>query len=147
LEPRNLQITPAFLLCPLVNIRSPVSRFEDRCAAAHYLDKQTRLNQTYLMRLVNIQAAKTHLSRLVEEAREGEDIVLAKAGRPMVRLVPVTAKGEGVRPSGQWSGKGFIADDFDAPCPEIAAMFFATEREGVTKTVKLKSKLKRKRAQ
>jgi prevent-host-death family protein len=42
------------------------------------------------MKTVNIQAAKTHLSRLVEEAAAGEDIVLAKAGRPLVRLIPYT---------------------------------------------------------
>ncbi len=40
------------------------------------------------MKTVNIQAAKTHLSRLVEEAVAGEEIILAKAGRPMVRLTP-----------------------------------------------------------
>jgi prevent-host-death family protein len=40
------------------------------------------------MKTVNIQAAKTHLSRLVEEAVAGEEIILAKAGRPMVRLIP-----------------------------------------------------------
>jgi antitoxin (DNA-binding transcriptional repressor) of toxin-antitoxin stability system len=79
------------------------------------------------MRIVNIQAAKTHLSRLVEDARSGEDIVLAKAGRAMVRLVPVTVEGPGVRPSGQWKGKGFIAEDFDQPCPEIVAMFSGLE--------------------
>jgi prevent-host-death family protein len=43
------------------------------------------------MKMVNIPAAKTHLSRLVEEATAGEEIVLAKAGRPMVRLVPCVA--------------------------------------------------------
>jgi prevent-host-death family protein len=78
------------------------------------------------MKVVNIQAAKTHLSRLVEEARSGSDIVLAKAGRAMVRLVPVTSNDEGARPSGQWVGKGFIADDFDAPCPAISALFHGT---------------------
>jgi len=42
------------------------------------------------MKTVNLHAAKTHLSRLVDEAANGEEIVIAKAGRPMVRLVPVT---------------------------------------------------------
>ena len=40
------------------------------------------------MKLVNIQAAKTHLSRLVDEVVEGKEVVLAKAGKPLVRLVP-----------------------------------------------------------
>ena len=39
------------------------------------------------MKIVNIQAAKTHLSRLVEEVVAGEEVILAKAGRPMVRLI------------------------------------------------------------
>jgi prevent-host-death family protein len=46
------------------------------------------------MKMVNIQAAKTHLSRLVDEAATGEEIVLAKAGRPMVRLIPYVATEE-----------------------------------------------------
>ena len=41
------------------------------------------------MKTVNLHAAKTHLSRLVDEAAAGEDVVIAKAGKPMVRLVPV----------------------------------------------------------
>jgi prevent-host-death family protein len=82
------------------------------------------------MKQVNIQAAKTQLSRLVEEAREGADIVLAKAGRPMVRLVPVTSA-SGVRPSGQWRGKAMISADFDAQDERIVAMFSA-----VTKSAK-----------
>ncbi len=45
------------------------------------------------MKTVNIQAAKTHLSRLVEEAVDGEVIILAKAGRPMVRLTPFAVRG------------------------------------------------------
>jgi prevent-host-death family protein len=97
------------------------------------------------MKLVNIQAAKTHLSRLVEEARGGDDIVLAKAGRAMVRLVPVSTIGVGVRPSGQWAGKGFIADDFDAPCVEINKLFYGAE---VDEPVHAKAtKRLRKRAQ
>lgn len=66
-----------------------------------------RLNQTRLslfVRTINIQAAKTHLSRLVEEAAAGEDIVLAKAGRPMVRLVPFKPKTE-KRKLGMFKGK------------------------------------------
>jgi prevent-host-death family protein len=74
------------------------------------------------MKQVNIQAAKTQLSRLVEEAREGADIVLAKAGRPMVRLVPVTSASD-VRPSGQWRGKAMISADFDEQDARIVAIF------------------------
>ena len=56
------------------------------------------------MRTVNIQAAKTHLSRLVEDAVAGEDIVLAKAGRPLVRLVPFRSE-SGKRKLGQFKGQ------------------------------------------
>jgi prevent-host-death family protein len=56
------------------------------------------------MKIVNIQAAKTHLSRLVEEAVAGEEIVLAKAGRPLIRLTPyVPAKPP--RRLGQFRGR------------------------------------------
>ena len=50
------------------------------------LDNQTRPDQTLTMK--NIQEAKTHLSRLVEQAAAGEEIIIAKAGKPMAKLVP-----------------------------------------------------------
>ncbi|HTG43666.1 MAG TPA: type II toxin-antitoxin system prevent-host-death family antitoxin [Verrucomicrobiae bacterium] len=56
------------------------------------------------MKTINIQAAKTHLSRLVEEAVAGEEIVLAKAGRPMVRLMPFQPSGTR-RKLGRFKGK------------------------------------------
>ncbi|TXF11866.1 type II toxin-antitoxin system Phd/YefM family antitoxin [Pelomicrobium methylotrophicum] len=69
------------------------------------------------MRTVNIHEAKTHLSRLVEAAAEGEEIVIAKAGRPVARLVPA------VRPVrrrrlGWFRGRFTVPEDFDAPLPE-----------------------------
>jgi prevent-host-death family protein len=74
------------------------------------------------MKTVNIQAAKTHLSRLVEEAVAGHDIVLAKAGRPLVRLVPVQADASPRKP-GAWKGKVRMAQDFNAEDPRIIAIF------------------------
>ncbi|HRQ88430.1 MAG TPA: type II toxin-antitoxin system prevent-host-death family antitoxin [Bacteroidia bacterium] len=62
------------------------------------------------MKTINIQAAKTHLSRLVDEAAAGEEIVLAKAGKPLVRLVPFRASGI-VRQGGQFAGQIFEAPD------------------------------------
>ena len=56
------------------------------------------------MKTINIQAAKTHLSRLVDEVVAGEEIVLAKAGKPLVRLIPYRAPGT-VRVGGQFSGR------------------------------------------
>lgn len=62
------------------------------------------------MKTINIQAAKTHLSRLVDEAAAGEEIVLAKAGKPLVRLVPFRASGQ-PRCGGQFAGQIFEATD------------------------------------
>jgi len=66
---------------------------------------------------INIHEAKTHLSRLVEQAAAGQEITIAKAGKPMARLVPLEAT---VRPKtlGLLAGKLDIADDFDAPLPD-----------------------------
>jgi len=83
------------------------------------IEDQTRLG---LVRLINIQAAKTHLSRLLEEAAAGEEIVIAKAGRPYVKLVPCTSSTT-ARTLGGWEGKVEIADDFDEPNAEILALF------------------------
>jgi prevent-host-death family protein len=69
------------------------------------------------MRTVNIHAAKTHLSRLVEDAAGGEEIVIAKAGKPVARLCPLAAR-PGKRQLGALEGKLRIPDDFDAPLPD-----------------------------
>ena len=69
------------------------------------------------MKTVNLHAAKTHLSRLVDAAVEGEDVVIAKAGKPMVRLVPVAPKRRRTG-FGADKGKIWISDDFDAPLPD-----------------------------
>ena len=69
------------------------------------------------MRTVNIHAAKTHLSRLVDDAAHGEEIVIAKAGKPVARLMPLAD----VRPKrrlGGLAGKVKIPEDFDAPLPD-----------------------------
>ncbi len=72
------------------------------------------------MKTVNIHQAKTHLSRLVEDVRAGEEIVIAKAGKPVARLVPLDRPAAPRRP-GALKGRVRIAADFDAPLPpEIA---------------------------
>ncbi len=73
---------------------------------------------------VNIHEAKTHLSRLVERVEAGEEITLARAGRPVARLVPYTARRE-PRPLGLWKGKVWLAPDWDSPQvnAEIAELF------------------------
>ena len=70
------------------------------------------------MPTVNIHAAKTHLSRLVEQAAAGEEIVIAKAGKPMAKLVPLDAAPTRKRRLGGLVGKIEVPDDFDAPLPD-----------------------------
>lgn len=72
---------------------------------------------------VNIHAAKTQLSRLVEDAAAGAEIVIARAGRPVARLMPLeTAPPR--RILGRLEGRLFVPDDFDAPLPdEILSLF------------------------
>jgi prevent-host-death family protein len=65
------------------------------------------------MRLVNIHMAKTHLSRLVEEVAAGEEIVIAKAGKPVARLVPLEAVGRR-KELGLLKGQISLPDDFGA---------------------------------
>lgn len=69
------------------------------------------------MRTVNIHAAKTHLSQLVEEAAAGEEIVIAKSGRPVARLAPLTGS-RSKRKLGGLEGRLRIPEDFDAPLPD-----------------------------
>ena len=66
------------------------------------------------MKTVNIHEAKTHLSRLIERARCGEEITIAKDGNPVVRLVPVDPP-RGERKPGAWRDELWLSDDFEAP--------------------------------
>ena len=68
-------------------------------------------------RTVNIHEAKTHLSRLVEQAAAGEEIIIAKAGKPVARLVPLEARPQHKR-LGLLKGKIRVPDDFDDPLPD-----------------------------
>jgi prevent-host-death family protein len=68
------------------------------------------------MRQINIHEAKTQLSRLVEEVASGDEIVIAKAGKPVARLVGIE-RNHAPRKFGLLKGKIQIADDFDAPLP------------------------------
>lgn len=79
------------------------------------------------MKTVNLHAAKTHLSRLVDEAAAGQEVVIAKSGKPMVRLVPVSRKPRR-RGFGTLRGKMRIGDDFDAPLPDDVLRVFGVKR-------------------
>ncbi|HXO19386.1 MAG TPA: type II toxin-antitoxin system Phd/YefM family antitoxin [Thermoanaerobaculia bacterium] len=71
----------------------------------------------------NIREAKTHLYRLVRRVTAGEEIVIARAGKPIARLVPIEAP-RAPRELGRHRGEVWIADDFDAPLPpDLLAAF------------------------
>jgi prevent-host-death family protein len=76
---------------------------------------------------VNIHQAKTQLSRLLERVAAGEEIVIAKSGKPLAKLVPFR---EVVRRPGRSKGKIKIGRDFDAPLPDALAAAFRGEEMG-----------------
>ncbi len=78
------------------------------------------------MTTVNIHEAKTHLSRLLERAAKGESIVIAKAGKPMARLMPLESREETAkRRLGFMKGEGTVPDDIKTPyAQEIEEMFY-----------------------
>lgn len=69
------------------------------------------------MQTVNIHEAKTHFSKLIEAVAQGEEIVIAKAGKPTAMLVPMPDH-KPMRTPGAMKGKMKIAADFDAPLPD-----------------------------
>ena len=67
------------------------------------------------MQTVNIHEAKTHLSRLVEEASQGKSFIIAKAGKPMVIVLPISEEDHNVKQKmGFMTGEISIPDDFDS---------------------------------
>jgi prevent-host-death family protein len=82
------------------------------------------------MRTVNMHEAKTHLSRLVDRAAKGEPFIIAKAGKPLVKVVPLDA-----RPVREQKRLGFmpdlkVPDDFDTMFQEeIEKMFYGEDDE------------------
>lgn len=71
------------------------------------------------MPIMNLYAAKTQFSRLVDRAAAGEEIIIAKAGKPVARLVPLASpERRPQRRLGILAGQATIPPDFDAPLPE-----------------------------
>jgi prevent-host-death family protein len=69
------------------------------------------------MPVVNVHAAKSQLSRLLDAATAGEEVIIAKAGKPVARLVPIETKKER-RKLGSLAGKLHVPDNFDDPLPD-----------------------------
>lgn len=75
------------------------------------------------MQTMNIHEAKTQFSKLIEAVMQGEEVIIARAGKPVASLVAIQSKTP-VRRAGALKGKITIAEDFDAPLPDdIAASF------------------------
>ena len=80
--------------------------------------------------IYNIYEAKTRLSHLVDRAAKGEEVIIAKAGVPLAKLVPMVKPKKRRKPGG-WEGKVHIADDFDSPLPAaLQAVFEGRPYEG-----------------
>ena len=80
-------------------------------------------------RSVNVHEAKTHLSRLLTRVARGEEIVIAKAGKPIARLVPAERPARMADLLGLDEGAIWIAPDFDAPLPDEILVGFEGARE------------------
>lgn len=80
------------------------------------------------MRTVNIHEAKTHLSRLVEQAAAGESFVIAKAGKPLVKVTPLAApEPKAMRRTGFLAGEIAVPEDFDRMGAETIEKIFGGE--------------------
>jgi len=75
------------------------------------------------MKIVNVHEAKTNLSKLLKKVEAGEEIVIAKAGKPVARLVPEIAR-KRKRLLGTMRGKFVVPHDFDAPLEEFETLFY-----------------------
>ncbi len=67
--------------------------------------------------IVNIHEAKTHFSKFIDRVMNGEEIIIAKAGKPVARLLPIIDK-PAQRHPGSAAGKIWVSPDFDAPLPD-----------------------------
>lgn len=72
---------------------------------------------------VNIHEAKTHLSKLLERVALGEEVIIAKAGTPVAKLVPVQSKKRRFQ-FGSAKGEFVVPDNFNDPDPEIEDLFY-----------------------
>lgn len=74
------------------------------------------------MPIVNIHEAKTHLSGLLKKVAAGEEVVIARSGRPVARLIAFDAEHKPLAPPGSMADAGaWIADDFDQPVDDLSA--------------------------
>ncbi len=79
------------------------------------------------MKITNIDEAKTNLSKLIEAVLAGEDVIIAEAGKPGIRMIPYQDKQP--RIPGGWEGKVIMSDDFDDELPPEILAGFTREEE------------------
>ncbi|MGH3830623.1 MAG: type II toxin-antitoxin system Phd/YefM family antitoxin [Pseudonocardiaceae bacterium] len=72
---------------------------------------------------VNVYEAKTHLSKLLEQVEAGDEIIIARHGKPVARLEPLQRTLPDRVPGG-WKGKVWMSPDFDEPDPELESLFY-----------------------
>lgn len=84
------------------------------------MTSQAKLSYTFIM-IHNLHQAKTYLADLIKKALRGEEVIIAKNGEPLVRLVPVVVMKK--RKLGAWKGKVKVADDFDTLPEEVLRSF------------------------
>ena len=76
-----------------------------------------------VMQVTNIHEAKTHLSRLIDRVEAGEEIIIARAGKPVVRMIAYQEATPPKRTPGAWKGRVKMSRDFDELPESIAAAF------------------------
>ena len=76
------------------------------------------------MQTINIHEAKTHLSRFIDKAAVGEEIIIARAGKPVARLVPLLKEGRKPRTLGLGKGKFSLPNNFSALHEEVIQQMF-----------------------
>jgi len=81
---------------------------------------------------VNVHEAKTHFSKLLQRVQAGEEVIIAKAGKPVARLVAIKPK-RAPRPLGTGKGDFVVPDDFDAPIPDFEAEFYGEAPSGYSR--------------
>lgn len=112
------------------SLRSPprslrCSAFRFRSLVLPDLTNEPDQTRFEAMKILNVQEAKTHLSRLMEDAAAGEEILLAKHGKPMVRLSAYRPESE-PRKLGGYEKEIRVAEDFDDEDPRVLALFHAS---------------------
>ena len=93
---------------------------------------------------VNIHQAKTHLSRLLQRVAEGEEVIIARAGEPVARLVRIQPR-QATRPLGMDRGSVVVPDDFNDPLPRFARAISRGREAELPKTSVRKKRSRRKR--